>query len=273
MDESLTNTSSVAIPGPGFKDGIHLWPWFIAYGVVILAMALPLGIFLAGQDWAARGDFQPGQSLTEKWESVKTAVTNLAPAWKLLAFGLYLALCSTFLPMPTSWIVAAVALPAHAVGVNVWMTVLLVTLVGSAASVVANLNDYHIFTLMLRHRHIGKLRHTRTYRVGAHWFSRSPFLLLVMFNFIPIPVDVVRLLATSYRYPRLLFAASNFIGRVFRYAVIALVTYNLKDKGWIAVVVLLAFALLLSLERMLTFVVKRTRIRRRARRIAKCSAG
>ena len=272
MDGSLAKTSSVVIPGPGFKDGIRLWPWFVAYAAIILGMAVPLGLFIASQDWAALGDFQSGQSLGEKLDSVKIAVTGLQPGWKLLAFALYLALCSTFLPMPTSWIVAAVALPAHAVGANVWTTVLLVTLVGSAASVSANLNDYHIFTLMLRHRHIGKIRHTRTYRVAARWFARSPFLLLVIFNFIPIPVDVVRLLATSYRYPRLPFVAANFIGRVLRYAVIAFVTYRLKDKGWIAVVVLLVFALLLSLERMLTFLIKRARIRSRARRIVKCSA-
>ncbi len=273
MAASLTKTPDIIIPGPGFKDGIRLWPWFLGYAAVIAAMAVPLAFVLARYDWAAQGNFHAGQSLTEKWESVKTAVTGLQRNDKLLAFGLYLALCSTFLPMPTSWIVAAVALPAHAVGSNVWTTVLLVTVVGSAASVVANLNDYHIFTLMLRHRHIGKLRHTRTYRVAAKWFAKSPFLLLVVFNFIPIPVDVVRLLATSYRYPRLLFTVSNFIGRVLRYAVIAFVTYKLQDKGWVAVAALLALALLLCVERLLAFLIKRVRLIRRARRMAKCSAG
>ncbi len=236
-------------------------------------MAVPLAFVLARYDWAGAGGFQPGQSLLEKWESVQAAITGLDRNDKLLAFGLYLAVCSTFLPLPTSWMVAAVALPAHAVGANVWTTTLLVTIVGSAASVVANLNDYHIFTLMLRHRHVAKLRHTRTYRMAAKWFSKGPFLLLVIFNFIPIPVDVVRLLATGYRYPRPRFAAANFIGRALRYAVIAFVTYSLADKAWVAVVALLGFALLLSLERMLRFLFKRARLVRRARRIAKCSDG
>ena len=272
MDELLAKTPDVIIPGPGFKDGIRLWPWFLGYAAVILAMAVPLVRFLLAADWGAELDFRPGQSFTERWENFQTAVAGIEPVYKLLAFGLYMSLCSTFLPMPTSWIVAAVALPAHAVGADIWTTILLTTVVGSAASVVANLNDYHIFTLMLRHRHIGKLRHTRTYRVAARWFGKGPFLLLIIFNFIPIPIDVVRLLATSYRYPRLLFVASNFIGRVLRYAVIAFVTYRLGNKGWIAVVALLALALLLSLERLLTFMVKRARLRRQRRgETPKCS--
>lgn len=270
----MVKTSSAGIPGPGFKDGIRLWPWFVAYAAIVLAMAMPLVRFLAGQNWGAQLNFQPGESLAQRWEKFQAAVTGIQPAYKLLAFALYMSLCSTFLPMPTSWIVAAVALPAQAVGQNVWTTILLVTAVGAAASVVANLNDYHVFTLMLRHRHIGKLRHTRTYRVAARWFSKSPFLLLMIFNFIPIPLDVIRLLATSYRYPRLLFVTSNFIGRALRYAVIVFVTYSLRDKGWVAVVALLGLAIVLSTERMIAMFVQRARVLRRDRKkAAKCAIG
>ena len=67
---------------------------------------------------------------------------------------------------------------------------------------------------------------------------------------IPIPVDVVRMLATTYRYGRAPFAAANFVGRFLRYAVIAAVTYALADGGKWAVAALLALAVVLALGKL-----------------------
>jgi len=133
---------------------------------------------------------------------------------------------------------------------QMFSTVAVVSLVGAAASTVANLNDYHIFTLLMRSRHVAKVRHTRTYRLAIRWFEKSPFALLVTFNILPLPLDVVRPLAASHRYGRLPFAAANFLGRLGRYAVIATVTYMLGSQGWIAVVALLGLACLLTLPRL-----------------------
>jgi membrane protein YqaA with SNARE-associated domain len=143
-------------------------------------------------------------------------------------------------------IVAAVAMKNVAVGPDVWTTTLAVAAVGAVASTMANLNDYHLFTWMLRNRRIGKLRDTKLYRVSARWFERSPFFLVTLFNILPIPVDVVRMLATTYRYGRLPFAAANFVGRFIRYAVIAFVTYSLGNQGPWVVLGLLGVAVVLG---------------------------
>ncbi len=184
---------------------------------------------------------------------VAEAMDRMSPAAKLLAFGIYISLCCTFLPLPTGAVVAAVATRQAGVSDSLPVTTLLVAAVGGVASTIANLHDYHLLTWMLRSRRVAKVRDTRLYHASAEWFSRSPFFLVAVFNFLPIPVDVVRILATTYRYPRLPFAAANFVGRFVRYAVIAACTFALsswrEDAGLVAVLVLLALAVVMALVR------------------------
>jgi len=161
--------------------------------------------------WGNWGEFQ---------ESVKMA----SPTIKLLIFGLYLAFSCTFIPLNTSWLVAVVAMQSTAVTGECWSTVALVSIVGALASTVANLNDYHIFTLLLRNNRIARIRLARGYIAAERWFARSPFAILLFFNITPIPVDFSRVLAATHKYPRRLFASANFLGRFIRYAIIALIT-------------------------------------------------
>jgi len=70
-------------------------------------------------------------------------------------------------------------------------------------------------------------------------------MLVLIFNIIPIPVDAVRVLATTGRYSRLPFAAANFLGRSIRYGLIAFVIYK-WNLGWIGPVALLALAAVLG---------------------------
>jgi membrane protein YqaA with SNARE-associated domain len=111
---------------------------------------------------------------------------------------------------------------------------------------VANLHDFHLFTLVLRHKHVARVRGTKFYDRAARWFSRRPFALLVIFNILPIPIDVIRMLAATYRYPLRPFAAANFIGRWIRYAVIAAFTFVMGDQGWLIAAALLAVAIILA---------------------------
>ena len=99
---------------------------------------------------------------------------------------------------------------------------------------------------MLRHRHLAGIRTTRLHQRAARWFSRRPFALLVIFNVLPVPIDVVRMLSATCRYPLRQFAAANFLGRWLRYAVLAFVAFALGRHGWIAVAALLATAVVLG---------------------------
>ena len=220
-------------------DGISVVRWFSFYAVLLAATGVWLVVLLIGQT---------GVSL-DSWAQFKNSLPEMSQAVKLLTFGIYVSLGCTFLPLPVNWIVAAVATRTVAVGTGMWDTVLLVGAVGAAASTVANLNDYHLFTWMLRIHHVAKVRHTRIYAIAARWFDKSPFFLVVVFNILPIPVDVVRMLAASHRYPRVPFAAANFIGRLIRYGAIAYLVYYFELSVETAMLIMLALAVAMLLAK------------------------
>lgn len=235
MSTPQADTAAEALPD---HDGISVGKWFLAYGLGLAAAAAALAIMLRGQPW----------TWTWRPAEIGRQLQAMRPGVKLVVFGVYISMCCTVLPLPANAIVAAVATREAAVTGELWTTVLAVALVGAAASTVANLNDYHLFTLALRQRHIKRVRHTRLYDVSSRWLAGSPFTILVLFNIIPIPVDVIRMLAVTCRYPRGPFAAANFVGRFVRYAAIAFVTFH-WNLGWVAVVVLLGLAAALVLAR------------------------
>jgi len=260
MEKSSTHPARPGVFAPHLPDDITVRHWFAAYGVFLLAVCVPLAVLISSQGW----------SWSAWMNDTKETFSAASAATKLLGLVLYMSLCCTFLPLPTGWIVAAVAMRAVAVCDGALATTLVVALVAAAGSTIANLNEYHIFTWMLRHRRIAVLRHTRTYQASARWFSRAPFLILMIFNTIPVPIDVARMLAITYRYPRVPFAAANFVGRFIRYGVIAFVTYRL-DLGRLAVIVLLAVAVAIGLARLASMALRRALKSRTNRPTAKVS--
>ncbi len=254
----MTPPTDIATPGPhagtspaapGGGDGVSIRQWFALYAAYLLTAGVPLVLLLAF-----------GDATAADWLDRPAATLAAAPAAvKLLAFAIYISLCTTMLPLPANWIVSAVALRQAAVAPGLASTTLVVAAVGAMASTVANLNDYHVFTWMLRSRRVARVRQTRAYRVAAAWFAKAPAFLLVVFNILPIPVDVVRMVAVTYRYPRLPFAAANFAGRFVRYGVIAAVTYSLGEQGKWAVLALLAVAVILAGAKLIPRLVRRVR--------------
>ena len=236
-------TSAAGSPAP---DNISVARWMALYGGLIVASGGVLAALLAAQ----------GRSWAEWRAHPMELLAAAPPAVKLLAFAVYLSLCTTFLPLPTGWIVAAVAMRQAGVASNALVAATVVGAVGAAGSTLANLFDYHLFTWLLRRRRIARVRQTRLYAAAARWFARAPFVILVIFNIVPIPVDVIRMLATTCRYGRLPFAAANYAGRFVRYGVIAYVTHWLNLGRW-AVVVLLALAVLLGAVKVLPAAARR----------------
>lgn len=252
MGSSTTPSVSAPAAAAWAGDGISLRRWFAAYGLWLVAAAGALAVLIHASAWS-----------WSAWRHEPAATfAQTGAALKLVGFTLYLSLCCTFLPLPTGWIVAAVATREAAIAGGLVATVAVVGLAGAFGSMLANLNDYHIFTAMLRHHRVAAVRHTALYRAAARWFGRRPFGVLVIFNIIPIPVDVIRMLAATYRYRRAPFAAANFVGRFLRYAVIAFVTYY-WNLGWIAPAVLLALAAMLGGGRVVAGLLARRRCAKR----------
>lgn len=170
-------------------------------------------------------------------------------AWYLLKFTAYMSVCCTFLPLPTGPMIIFLSGPGASIAPgSFWLTVFAVALSGAIGSTMANLNDYHIMVGMLRYQRLARVRNTRLYAVAVRWFERAPFTLQVIFNILPVPVDVVRFLAASHGYSRRYFAVANFIGRFIRYGVLAGLTFYFR-LGWRAMLVMLGVAAAMALAR------------------------
>jgi len=147
----------------------------------------------------------------------------------LAGYLLYMSLACTFFPLNTLWIV-------------LWMSTMFpawsVALLGAAGTSIANLNDYYLLSYFFEFDRVKRIREKRMYRRARAWFDRSPFLTLTTFSFLPIPVDVVRLLAISRRYSRVRFTVASFLGRAPRYYILARGWKWLALPNWCIAVVL-----------------------------------
>ncbi|MCP4248384.1 MAG: hypothetical protein GY778_15155 [bacterium] len=190
-----------------------------------------------------------------------------ARGWWLISIVLfYLSLCCLFFPAPTAWVVMLLASNEMALCDPVWLRVVLVAALGAIATGVANLNEYHIITFLLRYGRIGQVRDTRLYRWADRWFAVSPFLVVAVFGFLPLPVDVVRWLAILARYRRWRYFAAYVVGRFPRYVIWALSAVWL-DLNWRQIVIV---QVLLVLAAGLAFL--RSAVRRRRPRPANVAA-
>jgi membrane protein YqaA with SNARE-associated domain len=169
---------------------------------------------------------------------------------------LYLSLACTFIPLPTTPVICWAATATLAFGegrwgnlpgrilkaiMGIWIDktpladeamarVLLIAALGALATTVANLNEYHILTAILRHRKVAAVRNTRLYRAAIRWFNWAPWATICAFSMLPLPVDAVRLLSITFRYPRWRFVTAGYVGRFVRYFLLAFVVAKLDSQ-------------------------------------------
>jgi len=182
--------------------------------------------------------------------------------WLTSLYAFYLSLCCVFFPAPTTWIVLLVASDfiAQQLGVqdHRLARIVVVATVGSFATGMANLNEYHLITFLLQYRGIARVRETKLYRTAADWFEVNPFLVLVAISLIPIPIDIVRWLAITDRYPRGKYFLAYFIGRWVRYAIWAVTAMALALKTW-HIMAIQAALVLAALARVIPSIVRHVR--------------
>jgi membrane protein YqaA with SNARE-associated domain len=145
------------------------------------------------------------------------------PANPSILFGyfVYMCLACQFFPIPTLPPIAFTAKLFHPV---------LVAATGAVGTCVANLNDYVILGWMFRHHKVRKIRDISTYKRLLTFFDRYAFLTLSVAAFLPIPLDVIRLLAISRAYSFPKYVGAAFVGRFPRYLLIAYLGKELPPK-------------------------------------------
>ena len=148
----------------------------------------------------------------------------------LFDYFLYMCFACQFFPIPT--------LPPIAFAAKVFHPIL-VAAVGAAGTCIANLNDYAILGWLFRHKRVQKVRDVQMYRKLLGFFDKHGFLTLSVAAFLPIPIDVIRLLAISRAYTYWKYILATFTGRFPRYLILAYVGKELPAK-WILIIFLLS---------------------------------
>lgn len=180
-----------------------------------------LGLFYAAAI-AVRLLFIEGPALWTLIDAISKSPSAVPATTSVLYdFFLYMCLACQFFPIPT--------LPPIAFAAKIFHPVV-ISAVGAAGTCVANLNDYAILGWLFRHHRVRKVRDVRTYRRLLHFFDRYAFLTLSVAAFLPIPVDVIRLLAISRAYSFIRYILATFVGRFPRYLILAYLGKELPAK-------------------------------------------
>ncbi len=200
MADSAISSDPAASAAPVVPALGRLRLWFATYLLwlgVLFALAL-----------LAFGRYDAGQAAYQGW-------------WLLALGTFYLSLCNSLVPLPTAWIVLLLASDAGGLPLGPWGRTGVVAVLATTATVMANLNEYHLLGYMFRARLGDRLRRSQAYRWALRWFDRAPFQTLMLVAFVPIPVDFVRWLAILRRYSRPRYAAAYWLGRLPRYLLMA----------------------------------------------------
>ncbi len=140
-----------------------------------------------------------------------------------LHYFVYMSLANTFIPLPTNPLIIYMGREFSPIAVSI---------IGTLGTAVANTTEYLILGALLEYGRVKKVRETRAYHTMKRYFEIAPFALMVVINFLPVPVDPVRWMAISVDYPRWRYVASTCIGRFPRYLLLAWLgdRYDLSNR-------------------------------------------
>jgi membrane protein YqaA with SNARE-associated domain len=143
------------------------------------------------------------------------------PVWWICLGTFYVSLANNLVPLPTMWMVMLLASNVAGLPGPVPVRIAYVAGFTALATAMANLNEYHVFRWALGSKVAGRVKQTRLVQWAIRWFGVSPFGILTLASFVPIPIDAVRWIAIAAGYNRVRFFWANVIGRWVRYAVLA----------------------------------------------------
>jgi uncharacterized membrane protein YdjX (TVP38/TMEM64 family) len=115
---------------------------------------------------------------------------------------------------------------------------LLVAVVGTAASIVAEAVNYLGYAYLLRSRRLRRIQQV-SIRLTT-WFARHPFLTCLLAASTPVPDWSVRILGALARYPARRYLLAFAIGRVPKFWLIATVGQAVRINPWALAAVVLA---------------------------------
>ena len=123
-----------------------------------------------------------------------------------------------------------------------WESVVSVTLVATAAYMYMEYVNWYVYAWVLGWDRLARLQSRPSVRWGIRLFGRSPFWMVVVFAFTPLPFFVARALAILYRYPLPKFLLATLLGRAPRFLIYAWFGDALHVPTWMLVTVIFGTA-------------------------------
>jgi ribonucleoside-triphosphate reductase len=116
---------------------------------------------------------------------------------------------------------------------------------GTAGCVVAAILDYALIGWFVNHRLIKtELDDSKGFQIAQRFFSRAPFILILLSALLPVPFYPVKILAIARDYSIGRFVAAVVIGRLPRFYLLALGGQKMKAPGGALVSAGVALALI-----------------------------
>jgi membrane protein YqaA with SNARE-associated domain len=113
--------------------------------------------------------------------------------------------------------------------INLWYLSISATL----GTLLCSYLDYRFFGPLLNLSFTSKYRSKISYKRAENFFSKFPFITLVLGGFLPVPFYPFKFLALSAKYPLSRFLAAVAIGRFPRYYLLGLLGKKLQIPNWV----------------------------------------
>lgn len=119
-----------------------------------------------------------------------------------------------------------------------WAPAWAVTLVACAGYMYMEYLNWHVYAWVLNWDRMAGFRSRPSVRWGVRLFARSPFWMVVIFAFTPLPFWAGRALAILHRYPLRRFMLATAVGRVPRWFFYAWLGDRVHIAPWILIAVI-----------------------------------
>lgn len=115
---------------------------------------------------------------------------------------------------------------------------LIIVLVGTLGVVISALFEYNVVEFIMRFDRFARLTKNKRFQKFAGYFDRYSFTSIMVASSLPLPLDFIRIMAITRKYPKIKFLLATALGRIPRFSLIALLGYQLMYPKIIAVSIL-----------------------------------
>jgi len=166
---------------------------------------------------------------------------------ELMSYFLVMSVSCNLVPIPTYPFILYVS---H--DYAVW----LIVLVGTIGSTISAIIEYYFIDFLMRFDRFARLKETEGYHKYIKYFDRFSFRSIMLASVLPLPLDVIRIMAIMRRYAKWKYLTATFIGRIPRIFIFALLGSQLAYTKTIAIA-LLVITLLIEVVRRLVKLIHR----------------